>query len=130
MEEVVNNFMVDNYLHTFSDFFFDIKENPAISRTLEDASSLLDALITKYGELENELRYGTSSQDYFVDTIICTFIRKIMEQLDAINALFSISSFSQAEIILRSLIENIVSLEFILDDNIAERAASYFLEHH
>lgn len=122
--------MVDNYLHTFSDFFFDIKENPAISRTLEDASSLLDALITKYGELENELRYGTSSQDYFVDTIICTFIRKIMEQLDAINALFSISSFSQAEIILRSLIENIVSLEFILDDNIAERAASYFLEHH
>lgn len=53
--------MVDNYLHTFSDFFFDIKEDPAISRTLEDSSSLLDALITKYGELENELRYGTSS---------------------------------------------------------------------
>ena len=130
MEEVVNNFMVDNYLHTFSDFFFDIKEDPAISRTLEDSSSLLDALITKYGELENELRYGTSSQDYFVDTIICTFIRKIMEQLDAINALFSIASFSQAEIILRSLIENIVSLEFILNDNIAKRAASYFLEHH
>lgn len=130
MEEVINNFMVDNYLHTFSDFFFDIKEDPVISSTLEDASSQLDALITKYGELENELRYGTSSRDHFVDTIICTFIRKIIEQLDAINALFSIASFSQAEIILRSLIENIVSLEFILDDNIAERAASYFLEHH
>ena len=57
MEEVVNNFMVDNYLHTFSDFFFDIKEDPAISRTLEDSSSLLDALITKYGELENELHH-------------------------------------------------------------------------
>lgn len=122
--------MDDTYIKTFDDIFFDIEENKQIKLIIEQASWGISSIITKYGELVNEISYGTSRQDDFIDVVICLFIRKIMEQLDAINVLFSIGSFSQAQIILRSLIENIISMEFILKEDIEIRAASYYLEHH
>ena len=61
---------------------------------------MLASIITKFGELENEMCYGTSRKDDFIDTVVCLFIRKIMEQIDAINLLFSIGSFTQTQIIL------------------------------
>jgi len=51
----------------------------------------------------------------------------IMEQLDSINVLYSVSLFEPAQIILRSLIENIVGLEFILKEDTKKRAAAYYL---
>ena len=122
--------MNDSYLNTFGKLFFNIDENDEVKEIIEQASHVLASLITKFGEVENELCYGTSRQDDFIDTVLCLFIRKIMEQLDTINVLFSIGSFSQAQIILRSLIENIVSLEFILKSDTKKRAAAYWLEHH
>lgn len=122
--------MVDNYLNTFKSLFFVVKENEKVKLFIEQASSVLASIITKYGEIENEISYGSSRQDDFIDTVICLFVRKIIEQLDAINVLFSVGSFTQAQIILRSLIENIISLEFILKEDIEKRAAAYFLEHH
>lgn len=53
-----------------------------------------------------------------------------MEQIDAINLLFSIVSFTQTQIILRPLVENIVSLQFILKEDTQKRASAYCLEHH
>lgn len=91
---------------------------------------MLACIITKFGELENEMCYGTSRKDDFIDTVVCLFIRKIMEQIDAINLLFSIGSFTQTQIILRSLVENIVSLQFILKEDTQKRASAYWLEHH
>jgi len=122
--------MVDNYLKTFENLFFNIEEKENLKLIIERASSVLASIITKYGEIENEISIGSSRQDDFIDTVICLFIRKIMEQLDAINVLFSVGLFTQAQIILRSLIENIISLEFILKEDTEKRAAAYYLEHH
>lgn len=122
--------MVDNYLKIFDELFFNIEENKDVKEIVEQSSWVLASIITKFGELQNEISYGTSGQDDFVDTVICLFIRKIMEQLDAINVLFSVGSFTQAQIILRSLIENIINVEFILKADTSKRAASYYLEHH
>lgn len=122
--------MNDEYIKTFNDMFFDIEENKKVKSIIEHASFVISSIITKYGELINEISYGTSRQDDFIDIVICSFIRKIMEQIDAINILFSVGSFTQAQIILRSLVENIISMEFILKDDIEKRAATYYLEHH
>ncbi len=122
--------MNDRYIKTFGNIFFDIEENKEVKSIIEQASWGISSIITKYGELANEISYGVSRQDDFVDTVICLFIRKIMEQLDAINILFSVGSFTQAQIILRSLIENIISMEFILKEDREIRAAAYYLEHH
>ena len=77
--------MNDSYLNTFGKLFFNIDENDEVKEIIEQASHVLASLITKFGEVENELCYGTSRQDDFIDTVLCLFIRKIMEQLDIIN---------------------------------------------
>lgn len=40
---------------------------------------MLASIITKFGELENEMCYGTSRKDDFIDTVVCLFIRKAAE---------------------------------------------------
>lgn len=119
-----------SYLNVFNSLFFDIESHKDIKRTLEQASDVLDSLITKFGEIQNELTLGISGNDDFVDTVVILFIRKIMEQLDAINVLYSTSLFSPAEVLLRSLLENIIGLQFILKEDTERRAAAYYLEHH
>lgn len=122
--------MVDDYLRKFKGMFFDVEEYEPVKSTIEQVGVVLSSIITRYGEIENEISYGTSRQDDFVDTVICLFVRKIMEQLDAINVLYSVGLFTQAQIILRSLIENIISMKFILKEDTKKRAAAYLLEHH
>lgn len=122
--------MQNSYLKVFDNLFFNVEKHNEVEKIIEQASYVLDSVITKFGEVENEMTIGTSRIDDFVDTVIILFIRKIMEQLDSINVLYSVCLFEPAQIILRSLIENIVGLEFILKDNTQKRAAAYFLEHH
>ena len=122
--------MQNSYLKVFDNLFFDVEKNDKVKKIIEQASCVLDSVITRFGEIENEMTMGTSRIDDFVDTVIVLFIRKIMEQLDSINFLYSVSLFEPAQIILRSLIENIVGLEFILKDDTQKRAAAYYLEHH
>lgn len=118
------------YLKVFDNLFFDVEKHDEIKNIIEQASSVLDSIITRFGEVENEMTIGTSRIDDFVDIVIISFIRKIMEQLDSINVLYSASLFEPAQIILRSLIENTIGLEFILKDDTQKRAAAYYLEHH
>lgn len=125
-----NQRTIDNYLKIFENLFFDIEKNENIKSVIEQISSVLASIITKYGEIVNEISYGCSGQDDFIDTVVCLFVRKIMEHLDAINVLFSVGSVDPTQIILRTLIENIIGLEFILKENTEERAAAYYLEHH
>lgn len=122
--------MNDSYLNTFKGLFYNVDSNDTVKNTLEQASSVLASIITKFSEVENEMSYGTSRQDDFIDTVVCLFVRKIMEQIDAINVLFSVGLVVQAQIILRSFVENTVSLEFILKEDTEKRAAAYWLEHH
>lgn len=122
--------MQSSYLKIFDNLFFNVEEYEEIKKIIEQASYVLDSIIIKFGEVENEMTIGTSRNDDFVDTVIILFIRKIMEQLDAINVLYSVVLFEPAQIILRSLIENIVGLEFILKEHTEKRAAAYYLEHH
>lgn len=122
--------MQNSYLKVFNNLFFNVDEHNDIKNIIEHASCLLDSVITKFGQVENEMITGTSRKDDFVDIVIILFIRKIMEQLDAINVLYSVGLFDSAQIILRSLIENIVGVEFILKDDTEKRASAYYLEHH
>lgn len=122
--------MQNSYLKVFDNLFFNLEKHDEIKEVIEQASYVLDLVITRFGEVENEMTIGTSRIDDFVDTVIILFIRKIMEQLDSINVLYSVSLFEPAQVILRSLIENIVGLEFILKDDTQKRAAAYYLEHH
>jgi len=122
--------MQNSYLKVFDNIFFDVEKHDEVKKIIEQASYVLDLVITKFGEVENEMTIGTSRIDDFVDTVIILFIRKIMEQLDSINVLYSVSLFEPAQIILRSLIENIVGLKFILKEDTKKRAAAYYLEHH
>lgn len=122
--------MQASYLKVFDNLFFDVEKNDTVKIIIEEASYVLDLVITRFGEVENEMTSGTSRKDDFVDLVIILFIRKIMEQLDSINVLYSVSLFEPAQVILRSLIENIVGLEFILKDDTEKRAAAYYLEHH
>lgn len=57
-----------SYLNVFNSLFFDIESHKDIKRTLEQASDVLDSLITKFGEIQNELTLGISGNDDFVDT--------------------------------------------------------------
>ena len=122
--------MQNSYLKVFDNIFFNVEKHDEVKKIIEQASYVLDLVITKFGEVENEMTIGTSRIDDFVDTVIILFIRKIMEQLDSINVLYSVSLFEPAQIILRSLIENIVGLKFILKEDTKKRAAAYYLEHH
>lgn len=122
--------MQNSYLKIWDNIFFNVEEHDNVKEIIGKASSVLESVIIRFGEVQNEMTTGTPRIDCFVDTVIILFIRKIMEQLDAINVLYSAVLFESAEIILRSLIENIVGLEFILKDNTPKRAAAYYLEHH
>ena len=122
--------MKNSYLKVFDNLFYDVNKNDNVKMYIEQASAVFDLLITKFGEIENEMAAGTSRIDNFTDVVIILFIRKIMEQLDAINVLYSEGIFVPAQIILRSLVENIVEVEFILKEDTRKRAAAYFLERH
>lgn len=117
------------YLNIFSNLFFDIERDEDVRQILNQASAVLESLIIKFGEIQNELTLGIVRNDNFVDTVIILFIRKIMEQLDAINVLYSSGLFSPAEVVLRSLLETVVGLQFILKKDTKKRAAAYFLEY-
>lgn len=129
-----------NYMKIFSNTFFDVDaaENKAVKDIVSQVDIVLSSLIVRFGEVENELDYrddGKNSEEIDYDEsrtrlVIMTFVRKIMEQLDAINILYSKCSFVQAQLILRSMVENVVSLEFILKDDTQLRATAYFMEHH
>ena len=117
--------MIDDYLNTFDGIFFNVEKYEPVKLAIDQVGAVLSSIITRYGEIENEISCGTSRQDDFIDTVICLFVRKIMEQLDAINVLYSVGSFTQAQVILRALIENIVSMEFILKTDTKKRAVFF-----
>lgn len=119
--------MIDSYVKEYDKLFFDIENYSEIKEYFEQASEVIAQLILKYGEIVNQLNVS-ENKDKYTDLVIITFARKIMEQLDAINILLSMSSVDSAQVVLRSLIENVVELEFILKKDTKYRAIAYFLE--
>lgn len=75
--------MQNSYLKVFDNLFFDVEKYDEVKEIIEQASYVLDLVITRFGEVENEMTIGTSRIDNFVDVVIISFIRKIMEQLDS-----------------------------------------------
>lgn len=130
--------MNDDYMNIFPDMFFDINTNDDVKNVLAQASELFSTLIYKLGEVSNELNYivEVSKDDSYLHLVITLFVRKLMEQIDAINILYSNGSVTEAELVLRSMLETIVTLKFILlkdetnRDETRFRAAAYFLGHH
>lgn len=129
-----------DYMNIFPEQFFDVDkpENKTVKDIVAQVDIVISSLVVKLGEIENEIDYlneGKAQDELDNDAdrtrlVIMSFVRKIMEQMDAINILYSKCSFTQAEIILRSMVENVVALEFILKEDTDLRAAAYFLEHH
>lgn len=117
-------------MEIFNELFYDVEQDEELKEVLKDSCGLIGSVIVKYGEILNEIRYRESDDDGFVDTVIILFIRKIMEHLDAIIILVGKSSFTQAEIILRTLLKSVVSLRFILKKDTEKRAVAYYLYHH
>lgn len=122
--------MHNSYLEVFDNLFFNVEKHENVKNSIEQASCVLDSVITKFGEVINEMAAGISGTGDFVDIVVILFTRKIIEQLDSINVLYSVSLFEPTQTILRSMIENIVELLFILKDDTDKRAAAYFLERH
>ena len=52
--------MNDSYLNTFDNLFYNVNNNSNVKNTIEQVSNVLASIITKFGELENEMCYGTS----------------------------------------------------------------------
>jgi len=124
-----------NYLEIFSNLFFDVdkSENNNIKEIVQQVDIILSSVIIKLGEVENKLSSKSEKNDYNksrTNLVIMTIIRKIMEQVDAINILYSRCSFVQAQVILRSMVENVIGLEFILKNDTDLRATAYYMEHH
>ncbi len=92
--------MDEKYINIFDELFLNIEKYPQLKELINDINGVLSNLIIKYGEIVNEL---TTNDD---------------------------RCFSQAEIILRTLLETTVSIKFILKEDTELRAASYFLYHH
>lgn len=55
--------MNDSYLNTFDNLFYNVNNNSNVKNTIEQVSNVLACIITKFGELENEMCYGTSRKD-------------------------------------------------------------------
>lgn len=122
--------MQSDYMTIFKDIFYDVKQDEEMYEAIQASCELIGSVIVKYGEILNEMKYIEPEDDGLVNMVIMLFVRKIMEHLDAINILVEKSSFSQAKIILRTLLETIVSLRFILKEDTEKRAAAYYLYHH
>lgn len=131
MEENVKEY---DYLKIFDEIFFNIDDNCKVKNIIFHVNVIFSTLIYKFGEVDNELAYKDNDdigkEHGYTHIVVLQFIRKIMEQIDAINVLYSKCIFTQSDLILRSLVENVVSLEFILKENTDFRAAAYFLQHH
>lgn len=46
--------MQDSYLKIFDNLFFDVEVHENVKEIIEQASDVLDAVITKFGELDNQ----------------------------------------------------------------------------
>ena len=122
--------MQSDYMAIFKDIFYDVQQDEEMNEVIQESCELIGSVVVKYGEVLNEMKYIKPEDDGVVNLVIMLFVRKIMEHLDAINILVEKSSFSQAKIILRTLLETIVSLKFILKEDTQKRAAAYYLYHH
>ena len=124
------HYMQSDYINIFPELFYDVEQDEEMYMLVKESCKYLGSIIVKYGELVNELFYKENNGDGFVDFVIVLFLRKIMEHLDAISILVEKSSFTQAKIILRTLLESVVGLRFILKEDTEKRAAAYYLYHH
>lgn len=122
--------MQSDYMNIFNYLFYDVSKDDEVNVLIRELCSLLASIVVKYGELVNELSFADEKGDGFVETVIMLFLRKIMEHLDAVIILAEKCSFSQAEIIVRTLLETVVSFKFILKEDTEKRAAAYYLYHH
>lgn len=122
--------MQSDYMAIFKDIFYDVQQDEEMNEVIQESCKLIGSVVVKYGEVLNEMKYIKPEDDGVVNLVIILFVRKIMEHLDAINILVEKSSFSQAKIILRTLLETIVSLKFILKEDTQKRASAYYLYHH
>lgn len=122
--------MQSDYMAIFKDIFYDVQQDEEMNEAIQASCELIGSIVVKYGEVLNEMKYIEPEDDGVANLVIMLFVRKIMEHLDAINILVEKSSFSQAKIILKTLLETIVSLKFILKEDTQKRTAAYYLYHH
>ncbi len=123
--------MNNDYIKIFNELFYDVQKDEEMNALVADICEWLGSVIIKYGEVVNEFQYRKEEEkDVLTDMVVALFLRKVMEHIDAIIILIEKSAFSQAQIILRTLLETVVSLKFILKEDTERRAAAYYLYHH
>lgn len=123
--------MNSDYLKIFNELFYDVQKDEEMNALVTNICDWLGSIIVKYGEVVNEFQYRDEEEKgVLTDMVIVLFLRKIMEHIDAIVILIEKCAFSQAQIILRTMLETVVSLKFILKEDTERRAAAYYLYHH
>ena len=120
-----------SYLKEYESFFFGISQNKEVGDVVEGSLVAFSALISIVSEVESKLisLINEGKSDGFVETIITLLLRKVAEDLDAISILYSKCAFLPAQLILRSLVETTVYIEYILEMDVEYRASAYYLHH-
>lgn len=105
-----------------------------MNRNLLDRKSDYPELIKLTDLLDKTIDFGTQIFDWEIEayqskeSIVCqTFFKNILEIGDGISILVQKSSIENAKILLRSLVENIFYLEYLLESNSKNRALAYLV---
>ncbi len=116
----------------YKDIFIDTdsQEYKHIKEIFDSAQDLITQMIADYCQLLTDMSSDgvTTKADGYTNTIIALITRKLIEHLDAVNILFHESCMPQVFILLRSYYETIVSLKYILQGDIINRAAAYQID--
>lgn len=120
-----------SYLKDYEPFFFDVEKNKEIKAVIDESLKAYSALISAVSELESRViesvNQGRVQGDGFIETVLIFLLRKLSANLDAISTLYSKSILIPSQLILRSLVENAIYIEFIVDGDVEERASAYYL---
>lgn len=69
--------MVDDYLRTFEGMFFDVEKHEPVKLAIDQVGAVLSSIITRYGEIENEISCGTSRQDDLLIQLFAYLLEKL-----------------------------------------------------
>lgn len=106
-----------------------------VNRNLLDRKSNYPELIKLTDLLDKTIDFGTQIFDWefaenkiHKENIVCqTFFKNILEIGDGISILVQKSSVENAKILLRSLVENVFYLEYLLESDSKNRALAYLV---
>lgn len=98
---------------------------PKIEEILDKYSSWLDEMVNFGSNLISWDTENVQGQDEFLPPIL--FLRNLLEYVDACSILIKQSSIEPCNSILRTILENFLSIEYLLSEKTEQRALSFLV---